>query len=134
MSLRPPFSCKVVFGVLLAAWFSMQGVAAWGQTSAALEAAEKAICDGDDLVAERTLVKLLADHGLERSARFDALMLLAEIHYQGSCMERFLAMTDSAASLLGPTSEQDNEAWSRVETNRCRHDHYAMVSPARKTS
>ena len=127
MSLRPPFSCKVVFGVLLAAWSSIQGVAAWAQTGAALQAAEQAICDGDDLVAERALMELLAERDLERPARFDALMLLAEMHYQGSSMERFLAMTDSSALLLDPASEQDNEAWSRVETNRCRQHHYAMI-------
>ncbi|MBK9288590.1 MAG: hypothetical protein IPN38_13105 [Flavobacteriales bacterium] len=99
----------------------------FAQTGTALQRAEIAVCEGDDQAAQGALLKLLEEPGLDRSARFDALMLLAEIHYQGFGMERFLALTDSAALLLDPMSEQDNEAWSRVETNRCRHAHYAMI-------
>lgn len=122
---RSPFSRKVALSFLLSTWFCTNTV--FAQTGTVLQRAEIAVCEGDDQAAQGALLKLLEEPGLDRSARFDALMLLAEIHYQGFGMERFLALTDSAALLLDPMSEQDNEAWSRVETNRCRHAHYAMI-------
>ena len=127
MLLRPPFPGKVVVALLLATWLCVLRVPVRAQTASVLQRAEQALCDGDDLSAERSLLKLLAEPALERSARFDALMLMAEIHYQGFGMERFLALSDSASLLLDPTNEKDNEAWSLVETNRCRYAHYAML-------
>ncbi len=123
---RPPFSRKVVFGFLLTTWFSVQSAAVCAQTGATLQRAEQALCDGDDPGAERSLLKSLAEPGIERTARFDAWMLLAEVHYQRSAQEQFLAATDSAARLLEPADGPEQEAWARVETNRCRHAFFAM--------
>ncbi|MCC6939931.1 MAG: CHAT domain-containing protein [Flavobacteriales bacterium] len=109
---------------LLSTWLCAHSGLA--QTGATLQRAEQALCDGDDLGAERSLLKLLAEPGIERTARFEAWMLLAEIHYQRSAQEQFLAATDSAAKLLGLTNGQEQEAWARVETNRCRHAFFAM--------
>ncbi len=83
-------------------------------------------CDGDDPAAERAVTQLLREGDLAPSARFDAWMLLAEIHYQRSAQEQFLAATDSAAQLLGPSDGPEQEAWSRVEVNRSRYAFFAM--------
>lgn len=123
---RPSLTGKVVLSFFLAAWFCAHSTAVHAQTASDLQRAEQALCDGNDLGAERSLLKLLAEPRLESSSRFDALMLMAEIHYQRSAQEQFLSANESAAKLLGPPDGAEQEAWARVETNRCRHAFFAM--------
>lgn len=92
-----------------------------------LREAERLYCNGDNIGATALLDLLLKNPALGKEERFDAVLLLAEIDYQGDAVERFLALTDSAALWLDP---HENEAWARIETNRCRYAHYNMI-PAR---
>lgn len=102
------------------------GTRAYAQSATILARAEKAFCDGDDIGAERTMRQLLSDPRSPRANRFEAYLLLAEIHYLRSAQEQFLAVTDSAALLLGPMDGTEQEAWARVEVNRSRYAFTAM--------
>ena len=92
---------------LLFAGVLLLAALASGQYERTILKAEKALCLGDDMAAERATRDLLANPLLDVRTRFDALILLATVADQREDMERFLALTDSAASLLGLSGGTD---------------------------
>ncbi|MFN8350184.1 MAG: CHAT domain-containing protein [Flavobacteriales bacterium] len=111
---------------LLFAGVLLLAALASGQYERTILKAEKALCLGDDMAAERATRDLLANPLLDVRTRFDALILLATVADQREDMERFLALTDSAASLLGPSGGTDQEARAHVEVNRSRYAFFVM--------
>ncbi|HPF90302.1 MAG TPA: CHAT domain-containing protein [Flavobacteriales bacterium] len=70
------------------------------------------------------LHSILRTASASRDLRFEACMLMAECWYQRQSMEQFAAWNDSAATLL---HRHEEERWARIEVNRCRYAHYAIL-------